>query len=163
MARSGSKSTRFAVSPEKLLAVVTDPAFQAEQRELDDAVTKATAEVTVRDAQRCVIEIRATEYDRGVTGLDKNKTISSVTKVDWNLEAMTATWTYESTSAHAARFTIKGGNKIKADGDGAILEGDNYVEVRLPLVGGQVEKLVLDGLIKGRDGYDQLLRDYLAR
>ena len=118
MARTGSKSSTFDCTPEQLLEVIIDPAFQAEQRELDEAVVEAKTELISKDDKRCVFEIRAKEYDRGVTGLDKSKTIESVTKVDWDLVAMSSRWTYESTSPHASRFTVSGGNKIRKDGSG---------------------------------------------
>jgi len=161
MAKTNTRTVVFEASPEHLLEVLTNGDFQERQRKLDDAVVDSKFVEIKRDDDRLVFELRSTEYERGMTGLNKKKTVQSVTRAEWDLRARKSTWTYSSPSYKL--FTLSGAHRIEAAGDKARLVSDFTVEVKMPLVGGKIEKMIVDGMGKGRESYDQLVRSELKK
>lgn len=161
MAKTSTRTVVFETSPEKLLEVVTSSAFQERQRHLDEAVVEAKFVEISRTADRLEFELRATEYERGVTGLNKKKTINSTTRVVWDLTARSSTWTY-STAAYD-RFKLAGTNRIEASGGTARYVSEVTVEVKVPLVGGKIEGMIIDGMTKGFQRHDELVREFLKK
>lgn len=161
MAKTSTRTTVFEASPEKLLEVLTSGEFQEEQRKLDDAVVDAKFVEITRSDSRLVFELRSTEYERGMTGLNKKKTVQSATRVDWDLERRESTWTYSSPSY--SFFKLSGAHRIEPDNDKARLVSDTTVVVKMPLVGKKVEGMIIDGMGKGRAKYDDLVRSYIAK
>ncbi len=158
MASNVRTETRFDLSPERLLEVLTHPEFQKAQRMKDEAVLDARFHEVSRTEDRVVFEVRTTEYERGLGGLNKKKTFESVTHNDWNLKRRTATWSY--TSPQTGRAKIGGSNRIDSAGDGARLTFEANIEVRVPLLGKKIEKKIAEGMKRGRTGYDALAREY---
>lgn len=151
------RETMFDLSADRLLEVLTNPDFQVSQRKVDDAVVDARFIEVSRSDDRLVFEVRSTEYERGLTGLNKKKTFQSVTRNEWDLKHKRARWSYS--SPQTDRATIGGSNTIEAAGDRARLIFEAEVEVRVPLVGKKIEQKVAAGLEKGRARYDQLVRE----
>ena len=161
MAKSSERTTVFEVAPEVLLEVVTSSEFQVEQRKLDEAVVDAKFAEIARTDDKLQFELRSTEYERGMTGINKKKTIQSVTKVTWNLKTKSGTWSYSSPSTDKVK--LSGAHKIETAGDNSRFTAETTVDVKIPLVGKKVEAMIIDGMGKGRNGYDNLLRRYLAK
>lgn len=161
MAKTSNRTTVFEASPEKLLEIVISPEFQVEQRKLDDAVVDATYHEMTRTEDKLVFELRSKEYERGMTGLNKKKTIEATTKAEWNLKTMVGTWSYNAPSLD--RVKISGKQSIEPAGDAARFHAEFTIEVKIPLVGKKAEGMIVDGMNKGKDNYDNLLRQYLAK
>ncbi len=161
MARTSTRITVFDASPDALLRVLTNGNFQQAQRELDQAVVGAKYKEVSRTDDRLVFELRSTEYERGVRGLNKKKTIQSVTRVTWDLKARRGTWTYS--SAGYDRFTLSGTHRVESAGEKARFVSEFTVSVKVPLLGKKIEGMIIDGMGKGRDNYDDLVRSYLKK
>jgi len=161
MAQNWSKTTVFDATAEKLFDVLTNSDFQVAQRKNDSAVVDAEFHEVSRSDTRLEFEVRATEYERGMTGLNKKKTLKSVTKVNWDIKKLSGSWVYSQESQ--TRFKLSGTHKIEEAGDKARYISGFTVEVKVPLVGKKIEKLILEGMSKGRDGYDNLVRDHLKK
>ena len=58
-------------------------------------------------------------------------------------------------------WKIHGTEKISSDGDHARLESNCTVEIKIPLIGGKIEKLIVKEFEKGRPQYNALLRKFL--
>jgi hypothetical protein len=151
----------FETSPERLLEVLTSSEFQQKQRHLDEAVVEAKFVEISRTEDRLEFELRSTEYERGMTGLNKKKTISTTTRAVWDLKARKSTWTY-STQAYD-RFKLGGANRIEASGGTARYVSEVTVEVKVPLVGGKIEGMIIDGMTKGFQRHDDLVREFLKK
>ncbi len=160
MARTWSTTTTFDVAAGRLLEVMTDESFVVEQHKLDAAVIDAELKEVSRTPTRLIQEIRATEYGRGLTGLDRSKRERSTVTFDWDLPALRCAWSYA--GEHGGRVQVRGEDRIEAAGERARLTSTWHVEVKIPLVGGQVEKLVLREVEKDRPRYEALLRRHLA-
>lgn len=161
MAKTSTRTTVFDASPDRLLELLISGDFQEEQRKLDDAVMDANFVEITRSESRLVFELRTKEYERGITGLNKKKTVQSMTRVDWDLGSRKSTWTYSSPSY--SFFKLSGAHRIEPDGDKARLVSDFTVEVKMPLLGRKAEAMIIDGMGKGRARYDDLVRSYLAK
>jgi len=161
MATTWNTITTFDVAAGRLLEVMTDEAFVVEQHKLDEAVIDAELKEVSRTPARLVQELRATEYARGITGLDRSKRERSTVTFDWDLQAMRCVWNYA--GEHGGRVKVSGEDRIEAAGEGARLRSTWHVDVRVPLLGGQVEKMILKGVEKDRPKYEALLRHHLAR
>lgn len=161
MARTWSTTTTFDVAAGRLLEVMTDESFVVEQHKLDEAVVDAELKEISRTPTRLIQEIRATEYARGITGLDRSKRERSTVTFDWDLPAMRCAWSYA--GEHGGRVQVRGEDRIVADGERARLTSTWHVDVRVPLVGGPVERMILMGVEKDRPKYEGLLRRHLAK
>ena len=76
--------------------------------------------------------------------IDPNK-LSWVQESDHDLAAGTTTFRFVPDN-YADRFSASGGTRIAAKGDGAQRTLGGEVKVRAPLVGGRVEKAIVEGL-----------------
>jgi hypothetical protein len=161
MARSWSTTTTLDATAERLLATMTGEPFLIEQHKLDEAVIDVAFREVSRTPTRLVQELLSTEYARGLTGLDRSKRERSTVTFEWDLQTMRCAWSYR--GEQGGRVQVGGAERIEAVGDRARLTSTWNVEVRIPLVGGQVEKLVLREVEQGRPRYEALLRSHLAR
>ncbi len=162
MATTSSQETIFNVTPEELLEAITTPDFQVAQRLNDSAVIDAKFHEVSRSDDKLVFEVRSTEYERGLTGLNKKKSFESVTRTVWDLENKSSNWTY--TSPQTDRATIKGAQRIEPAGENkAKLVAGFTIDVTVPFVGKKIEKAIADGMTKGRAKYDETLRQHLKK
>jgi hypothetical protein len=160
MSTTSTHVMSFSAPPAQVLEVVTNPDFQVAnfkaQGNPDAKVTEKS-----RTGDRLVLEGAVTEYVKGITGVDKSKTEVTITTFDWNLVAMTSTWTYR--SSHGDRIKISGAVKIEAAGASSKLTETFTIDVKIPLVGGKVEKMVMKEVEAFYPRYEQLVKDWLAK
>lgn len=161
MAKTWSTAKTFDATPDRLLEVMTDEAFILEQHKLDEAVVDATLEEVSRGDRRLVQKIHSTEYARGMTGLDRSKRERSTVLFEWDLPGRRCSWTYS--GEQGSRVKVWGEDRIEAAGERARLTSIWNIDVKIPLVGGQVEKMIIKEVEKGRPRYDALLREHVAR
>jgi len=161
MATKWEKTTVFDLTADKLLETLTNPEFQAAQRMNDSAVVDARYQEVARKGDHLIFEVRATEYERGLTGLNKKKTLESVTRNDWDLQQKTSTWVYSSPAT--GKVSIDGYSRIEPEGDKSKLVAGFTIDVRIPLVGKKVEQAISSGMIEGRAKYDDTIREYAKK
>ncbi len=159
--QSLKKERNVTCSPDKLLAVLTNPEFEvAKQKDVSGALDASVKE-TKRTDSELAYEIHSTEYAKGMTGLDKSKTESIVIKTRWNLKERHAEWTWE--GPHGKKVAVSGSMHIKAQGEHSFLLSTLDVEVKFPLVGGQVEKMVVKEIDKTWGKFDALVDAYISK
>ena len=83
------------------------------------------------------------------------------THYEWDLKGRRASWTYS--SPHGKRVRVWGGTRIDAAGDNAVLHEEFNCEVKIPLVGGKVEKVILKEVDKYWPRYEQLLNEWCEK
>lgn len=161
MAKTTRGVTEFPFPAAKLLEALLSPGYQIESAKLDDAVKDARFEILARSAERATCEIRSTEYERGMTGIDRKRTVETTTRIEWDLTAMSSTWVYANPSQ--ARFKLSGQSRIEPSAGGCRLVSEATVEVKIPLVGGKVEGMVVEGMEKSRARDAELMRAWAAK
>lgn len=157
---SKSRETKLSLTapPDRVLDVLTTETFLIERDRAQGAIEVQVEELS-RSENELVQRVTATQYARGLTGIDKSKTEDAVTTVTWNLPARRATWTYR--GPHGDRVTVRGTIEVRPDGEGSSLDETFTIEVHMPLVGGKIESLVIDEMAKGFAAYERVVRRHV--
>lgn len=161
MATTSTMTAVFDVSPDQLVGVLTDAEFLVAQQLLDVATVEARVEERSRAAGELVLDLHATEYARGMLGIDRSRTERSITTYRWRLDERRAEWAYS--GAHGNRFEAGGTDRVVPEGDGARLTTEFRLDVRVPWLGRQIERLVMREFAAREPKYVALLRDFCAK
>jgi hypothetical protein len=158
MARKSENVIRFDFSPERLMQIMLNPEFQVARDKANGSLESRLEEKSRTDA-RFVYSMHTRDYARGMTGIDKSKIEDNHCDYEWDLKARRATWTYHP-SAQLGPVKVWGTIRVEADGAGTRLTNTFEVEVKIPLIGGQAEKMVLKEVDKSWAGYERVIREY---
>ncbi len=162
MAQELQKKTHFNTDSDTLLGILTNHEFVAAKEMATGSLSARVVELS-RDGDTLKYEVHTEEYARGMTGVDKSRREKNVTTTTWNLAARTCSWTHRANNAFADRVTVSGTQRIVASGSGTDLHSTFSVDIRVPLVGKRIEKIVLEEVDKAWVKYDQTIRTFLAR
>ncbi|MBN1769962.1 MAG: DUF2505 family protein [Deltaproteobacteria bacterium] len=161
MAKTLRKVKTFDASPDALLAAVTDPEFVKRRMKPGTSAGAAVREVS-RDERRLVQELDSDDYARTRTGgIDRTRIEPSVTHYEWDLAARTCVWTWR--GPQDARVGLRGRIAVRAAGAGSELETVFEVDVRIPLIGGLIERVIAGELEEDLPRFEQEVRAALAR
>ncbi len=162
MAQELIKKTRFNVDSDTLLNVLTDPEFVV-AKEMATGSLEAHVNQLSDDGTTLKYEVHTQEYARGLTGVDKSKREKNVTTTTWNRVTHSCTWTHTSDNSFADRITVSGTQKIASAGASACeLNSTFKVDIRVPLVGKKIEKLVLEEVDRAWAKYDATIEQFIA-
>lgn len=142
--KSFEKHAQLGERPEQVLVALTDPAFEIAQQELQ-ATTRSVEVVELsRSEERLVYEIRTTEYGRTLTGgINRGATHLTTTRMEWDLAARVGSWTYKVGGEFADRVQVWGETRVTPEGEGARYSFRFNAKVRMPLIGGKIEGMIL--------------------
>jgi hypothetical protein len=160
MAKRDEKTFRFEASPQKLLEVLVGKEYQVARQKSQGALEVQVKEVS-RTEDRLVFEVHAKEYARGITGVDRSKTEINVTTYDWDLKTKRGDWKHR--TSQGERVQVWGSVQVQPDGENSKLVNDFNVEIKIPLVGGKIEKMVMKEVEKGWASYEQVIREFLTK
>ncbi|MCA9610559.1 MAG: DUF2505 family protein [Myxococcales bacterium] len=160
MSRTYETTVRLAATPARALEIMTSEAFHVARDTVQGAIDVRVVPLE-RDDARLRYEVHTTRYARGLTGENRSQTESSVTTYEWDLAACTAVWTFA--GEHGPRVTVDGTVAIVPDGEGAVVRDTFRVDVKVPLVGGQAERLVISEMKKGFEKYVRVLEEQVAQ
>jgi hypothetical protein len=129
---------------ERVGRALCSEAYSIEGAQLREDVVSATHHVISEDERRVEYEIRYVEYARTKTGsIDRSKQVNAVTRSVADLEAGTLRWTY--TTEASERFRLEGAYKLTQQGDATHVDYRVTIDVRVPLIGNQIAKMVAKG------------------
>jgi len=102
------------------------------------------------------------EHGRGWRGVDTSRTETSVTRVRWDLTQRRSAWSYEGSQARLAR--VWGSTTIKPGSDqGCTVTASSHIDVRVPLLGAGLERLLINVLAKHLEGdFERIAREHCA-
>jgi len=160
MAKTSQWSQEFPCSADTLFGIVTTAEFHVARSGLLDNPEAHVVE-SHRGPDRLEFKVHCTEYAKGVTGIDKSKTEQSVTTYDCDLKARRVTWSYE--GPQGKRVRVWGDMAVTEAGGGARLTQHFNVEIKIPLVGGKIEGIVLKETEKFWPRYEQLVTDFVKK
>ena len=160
MAHRIEHSRDYPVPADELLRAVTAPEYQV-LRETSQGAIKASVRELSRTDARLVYEVDITNYARGMTGVDKSKTERAVATYTWDLEAGRGDWTYK--TVHGDRVKIWGTLRVLEAGAGSRLTSEINLDVKIPLMGRRIEKMIAAGINEGRPTFDKTLQDFVSR
>ncbi|MBN1944394.1 MAG: DUF2505 family protein [Bradymonadales bacterium] len=144
---------------ERVGEVLNSAEFNVEGAQLRDGVVSAEHHLIDETAARKRFEIRTREHARTMKGdLDRSKIEDAKTAYDWDARARTQSWTYHSPPSTKMVRTW-GVYTLKPMTDGTEVVHDVSVEVNVPIIGGQIAKVVAKEFEKAFGGtVDRLKR-----
>ncbi|HOX46345.1 MAG TPA: DUF2505 family protein [Myxococcota bacterium] len=166
MAKHLTQTALIPRSPDEVLATLNDPGVLVDQARLQGA-KEARVEETRRDARRLVQVVHLQEYARGLTGVDRSRTDPAATTYEWDLGDRSCRWRY--LGVRGERVGLSGSITIRpAPGEPAAGARASQVtfafdiDVRVPLLGGLIERLIAREVEKGSQDHAQYLRKRLG-
>jgi hypothetical protein len=160
MAKTSTNVMRLDYPADVAVAALSSPEFQEENFK-NQGNPDAHVEEVSRTDTRLELKAKVTEYAKGVTGVDKSRTEQTTTDFVWDLEHRTARWTYD--SPHGDRVIVSGDIKVDEAGQGCQVTEHFNVEVRIPLMGGKIEKMVIQEVESYYPKYEALLKKHCSR
>lgn len=146
---------------DRLVEVLVEPAFHVEREKAQGALDVRVEERS-RAGDRLVFDVVVTQHARTKTGIDRSRTEQAVTTTEWDLKARRATWTYR--DPNSDRVTVRGSMRVEPSGEGrSVLVDEMFLEVKVPLIGGQIEKIILKEIEAGWPKYEAVVRRFTAR
>lgn len=163
MTQKSQRSTEFDVPADKLLEILTSSEFLVAEQESDPGNESARYKELSKSDDRLEYELEITEFGRSMRGeIDRNKREQGQITGRWDLKAKKCTWTYKSlTSSMADRIKFSGSHRIESVGDKSKLTITFEFSVKIPLMGGTIEKMILKEAKQGEGRYDDLVRSYI--
>jgi uncharacterized protein YndB with AHSA1/START domain len=150
MAQSWSFRDRLPAPPKVVFERLTDPRFLERFTELQGG-RNAKATVVEETDERRLLRVR---YQEPIDLL--RQTIDAEIEQDWDRERLRNRWTRKGPGA-----TVEGEALLEADGDGTMWIERGSISVSMPLVGGKIEKAVVEQRTKGRPAAVRYLLDAL--
>lgn len=150
---------RVDVEPDVLVEILNSEEYHV-ARERSKGALEVRFESRDRSEDRHIFEVHTVVHAKGLTGVDRSKTENQKLRYVWDLMARKGSWTF--TSAHGERVKVWGNVQVEQDGQGSRLVNDFNIDVRIPLVGGQIEKKVMSEVEKGWVGYEKAVREFCA-
>jgi hypothetical protein len=114
-----------------------------------------------RTDRKLEVDAEVTEYKKGITGIDRTKTEVTHTFYKWDLEAMRSEWTYK--SSHDGTIRVWGGTRIEPAGAETRVTEEFNVEVKIPLMGGKIERSILKEVDSFWPKFELLLQQYCQK
>jgi hypothetical protein len=162
MSTTAKNTFHLPFPPDVVLATLTDPAFlEANFRQQDNP--DAHVVERSRTADELIIDCEVTEYAKGMSGVDRSKTQKTQTVYRWNLAARKGEWTYTNPSTQGRMATVWGSSVVAPDGSGTALTEEFSVKIKVPLMGGKIEKIIIKEVQKYWPAFDKLLQQWCAK
>lgn len=155
MAKNSSRVIPVPHSPDHVLKVIITPEFQ-QANFLGQGNKSAELREISRDGDKLVLEATVEEYKKGVKGIDKTRTETSWTTYKWDLGRRFCEWTYRSPHKKVRSW---GTIRVDPDGENTRLSEDFNIEIKIPIVGRGIEKIVISETEKYWPKYERLVAD----
>ncbi len=159
MAKSSEWSKEYSCTPDHLFEVIITPEFHIRRSGLLDNPSAEVKE-TKRTDTYLEFEVHCVEYAKGVKGIDRSKTENTVTTYRCDLPARRVEWTYE--GPQGKRVKVWGDMSVAETSGGARVTQHFNCDVKIPLVGGQIEKLVMKETDKFWPKYGVLMDEFVG-
>ncbi|MBN2800300.1 MAG: DUF2505 family protein, partial [Deltaproteobacteria bacterium] len=143
MSRRETVDLQFAHSPDRLVALYTDPAFLVAEAEMLGAL-----ETTVREVFRSdeLLELVVDQRTPNRNPFSTAKEVRQSLRYEWDLADRSCRWTR--TAEGEKGVSIVGTHRAVQAGEGCRYTLSWDLTVSLPLVGGKLEKMLGEGVVK---------------
>ena len=159
MSKTLTKQGRLVAPVDRVLALLTDPAF-VRRRHLAQGAVAVTVVERERTAGRLVQAAELTEFARTRTGgVDRTRTEPATTTYTWDLVTRRCTWQY--LGPQRGYIRLGGSMRLEPAGDETTLHAGFEVEVSVPLIGRVIEGVVLKEIDAFEPTYLALVREGL--
>jgi carbon monoxide dehydrogenase subunit G len=143
--------------PQRVGQILCSEAFNVEADKDRPEVVNSRYLLLEQTDEQCVFQLKTEEYKRSKMGMiDRSGTTFSTTTNRWNASQGTLSWTYEGEGG-SQYVKISGTYYLKPEGQGTRIEHRVNIEVNIPLIGGQIAKLVAKEFTSAADRFEALL------
>lgn len=160
MASTTQWTQTFDCSPETMLDIVTSADFHEARSALLEHPSSQVRNGQ-RSDDRVTFEVHCVEYVKGLRGVDKSKTEQTVTRYDFDVKSLRGEWEYH--GPHGKRTRIWGDMSVSVEGERARLTQRFNVDIKIPLLGAQIEKLVMKSVDRFWPRYEKLVSDFVKK
>lgn len=160
MATNVSTRGDFPVSPDRMLAIMTDHELITGRHRQQGALE---VRVTDRREGDSVLhqDVALREHHRTMRGIDPDKVVDARTSYRWDLDERVCTWRYR--GDRGEQVQIDGRIAILPAEQGAEVRSEVQVKVPVPLIGSMIEKRIAREIDEGFAPFEELLREFCAR
>ncbi|MBU1538041.1 DUF2505 domain-containing protein [Myxococcota bacterium] len=156
-----NKTMTVNMGAEKLLNLITDASFENEKNKRVNKSLDSQVKEIERTDSSFHFNVTTTDYERGITGVNKKKTEQTLYAYKWDLKTRSATW--HMTHPMGSKVNINGTVKIIDKGERSELQNSMSIEIKIPLVGGKVEKMIVSEIESGWGAYEAIINEYAAK
>lgn len=152
-------SSYIAAPPDIVIRVLCSQAYnEAHQRDREDNVSARYALLEEEGGRPTRYDLHVISYKRKKTGaLDRSRTEGSVVHYEYSPASGALRWRYEGED-YGDRVRVYGVTRISAEGRGARVEREVTIDIRVPVIGRGIAKLVGKKLEEGLHHTQGLLR-----
>jgi hypothetical protein len=151
---------RLDIAPDALVEILDSEEYH-DERERTKGALSVRYEEKERTETRHVFEVHTETYAKGITGVDRSKREKQYQHYVWDLKGRRCKWTFH--SSHGERVKVWGSIRIEEAGPGSRMTSDFNIDVRIPLVGGQVEKRVMKEVGKGWAQLEATVKEFVKK
>lgn len=147
---------------EKVAKVLLDEEYVLAETMLRDGMVSDRYELVSESDDEKVYKVHSVEYKRKKTGgLDKSTTMNTRSDYRWKAGKKTLSWVYHGDGGD--RFSLSGIYTLTPQGEKTQLRHEVTVEIRIPLLGKQIEKFVIKEFEQPDPRYEKLMERYLDK
>ena len=147
---------------ENVAKVLLSEEYVIEEIMLREGMVSDRYELVSESDDEKVYKVHSVEYKRKKTGgLDKSQTINSLTNYRWKARNKTLAWDYHGDGGD--RFGLSGIYTLTPQGEKTQMRHDITIEIRIPLIGKQIEKLVIKEFEQPDPRYRKLMESHLEK
>ena len=144
MARTWEFNDPIDFPAEKVFAVISDPGF-IEKWTLVQAGQKPKAELLLKTADKVQIKLSYEEPLPLGIGV-----MQALMEIDWDVHTFTNDWRRKS-AGRESRAKVEGRSRLAPQGPNrCIFHEEGTIDISLPIIGGKLEKIIIDHMTKGR-------------
>lgn len=160
MSTSSTWSKEYTCTADTLYGIITDADFHKARSALLDNPKTEIKETELTDTVR-KFEIHTTEYAKGITGIDRSKTEQSVAYYKCDLKKRTVAWEYHGPQGKRAK--VWGEMAVTESGGGSRVKQVFNVDIKIPLLGGKIEKMVSKKTAEFWPRYEKLVDSWVDK
>lgn len=147
---------------EKVVEVLCDPDFNVAREKLRDGVISSEFHLLREAENETLFELRSTEYKRKKTGgLDRSAQVQTVTECRYDPRGRRLSWQYRGEGGKMIQ--LGGVYFVEAKGDQTRFTHEVSIEVKIPIIGKQIAKLIAKEFESRDERYERLWKQYLER
>ncbi len=148
--------------PDKVAELLCSERYSLTQQRAREDCVDARWEARSETDTQIEFDVHLVSYAHKKTGkLDKSKTENSVTAYRYDKATRTLYWTHQGN--HGDRVDVHGDTKLlDAPGDSTRIVRDVVIDIRIPVIGKTISRLVERKFRESFDGVGALIRDMLA-
>ncbi len=148
-------------SPERALEILTSATFENDKNLKANGSLESEVEFTKQDDSHCEYTSTTTDYERGITGVNKKKTEKTRYFYKWDLKKRCATWSME--HPMGKKILVSGTITLTGSGETTTIANSMAIEIKIPLVGRKIEKEIVKEIEKGWSKYEEVVREHVAK